>query len=284
MRAKFDVDSSEASSLSGYLHGFADSVSNKRYIQSVMNDVAYELGYRFGIAMDAAAALDPESYQHVYESGDQYMDRGYIGNRNWRLWRLSITGSGGSRSVGFYFLPSSRPVPIHPKLLIPGGKKKRRVLPKVHVFVWKAPIMEYGISVTINPQLSPKKMLAFVNDNTGKLVFTREKVEATPGEFQNGRGGTVRKFTKFFNLWWNIEAPAIFAAELKPQIERELISERDIQRGVAHRARRSKRVGFSGNDSVEFNAAMARAKSDYEGKIHDYIADARKRRRDLYGD
>lgn len=280
------MDNSEAGAFTGYLTGMTTMVNTRRYIDAVLSYASSELTADFGRDMDAHAAHYPDNFHHVYEWGNEYRKPGErsetIGNPTKRLWQVVPVGRGRTRVVGFTFLPSTEPSPIHTSLLTPGGKKKQYVKPDVHVFTWKAPIMEYGTTVTIEPQLSPKKMLAFVDDKTGKLKFTTETIETVPGKGRPGSGGNIGMFSGYFLKWWSTEAMTKFDNYIRPRLENDLADESAIAGAIGkHKKAKAATIGI--NRGAAERAGRAKAQKDFGKKQAQYLAEAAKRRLQKYG-
>jgi hypothetical protein len=259
----------------GYIDGIASSITTI-YIDDAMQYATTHLGGLFERAMDTAARFAPERYNHVYEWGETYGSRETVGVPEYRLWRLKYGGGRGRRTVGFEFLPSHRPSPIEPQLLEP-GKKGRVVNEGVHIFTWKAPIMEYGLPVTIMPQLAKK--LAFVDPQTGKLVFTSRTITDVPGKDK-----LEGNFTTFYTAWWTEEAPRLFESQIKPRLEFDIVHPRGtggrfVTRGYAVPSKSTEaRVGVQ-----SYAAGRRSAEADMEKNRMDYIGRAAERRAELYG-
>lgn len=273
MRAKFSVDRLQSDAFMGYLDGLSTSISSRRYMGSVLDYTYSTLSERFGESMDAAARLSPKNYHHVYEWGDAYGDTSTVGNPAFRLWQLESIGKGNRRTIGFTFLPSVRPSPINPILLEP-GENGQTVLEGVHVFTWKAPIMEYGITVTISPQLTD--YLAFVMDD--EIVFTQKTIHAVPG-----KGGSIGSFTGFFMRWFGGgAAQKIFDLDIRPELERDVSNETALS-SVLSKYRRRKGVNVNLASYSAFADGKAAAEKDFKIKSGKYIAEAAERRFDIYG-
>jgi hypothetical protein len=257
----------------------ATTVESRRYIDSVLDFTTSELAFKFGVDMDIRAAAQPERFSHVYEWGEDYYDKSTVGNPFYRLWRLGTVGEGNTRTLGFFFQPSERPSPIHPQLLEPGAKE-RTVNEGVHVFVWKAPIMEYGLTVIIRPELAKK--LVFVDDKTGKTIFTSRTITARPGVGRNGENH-VGQFTRFFREWWGGRAEQEFDRTVRPRIESDLGDLDGLSTVLSKYRPRTKQVNIEFNNTTAFNDGESQAKRDYSRSRQDFLAAAARRRMDIYG-
>lgn len=276
---KFDMDNSAADKFSGYLTGIADAIETPKYLESAIEYASSILRNRYEGAVDLAARLNPEKFHHIYEWGNDYGDYSTVGVPQMRLWKIIENGRGNSKSLGYTFLPSVRPVPIEPELLEP-GKNGQVVKEGVHIFTWKATVMEYGQTVRIEPKLRQVKSMAFVVD--GKVIFRKTPVITQPGMY-NGNAGA---FTGITYAWWGTQAEVIFSNEIRPVLERNLVPRnargqfvkwsRDIYRRRATLNQMS--------DKIHFDSGRSQAIKDMQRQSIDYVGEAQKRRDDLYAD
>jgi hypothetical protein len=274
VKTDFEVDATGAYRFAGYLDGMSTTVSTKRYLDSATQYSYRILAEQFGVAVDATARLAPKNFHHVYEWGDSWGDMSPVGNPAHRLWTLTNTGSGGKRIVGFTFLPSYKPTPVNPQLLEP-GKSGQTVKEGIHVFTWKASVMEYGTVVTIRPQLG--EWLALPGDE--KPIFTKKTIRAVPG-----KGGTMGVFTGFFLKWWGGgAAQAAFNDLVRPKLESDLSDEAGLYSAMTKR-RSSKTVRFNVADRAAFQEGQRAAQNKFEKNQGTYISRAADRRFDLYGE
>lgn len=269
------ADISQAAAAAGYISGISSTVKTKRYLDSATSYAFSELALAFGIAIDTYAQMNPERMHHVYEWGDSYHDYSNVGNPGARLWYIMSSGSGGKRAVSFAFNPSRKPVPIHPELLEP-GKTGKTVKEGVHIFTWKAPVMEYGTTVTISPELG--EFLALPSGKPGEPIFTKKTIRSVPG-----RGGTMGMFTSFTLGWWRTSALDIFENDIKPRLERDIGDEAWLNRALS-RSRRQKKITVGVAGEMEFRRGQQMAKQSLEQKSLNYISSAAIRREELYGE
>jgi len=268
----FTMDGSAAGMVNGYISGIADNISTKQYIESAVSFTTSTLSALFEAEMDAVAKAQPERYYHVYNWGKTYNDRSPVGDPENRLWKLVSTGSGKGRQIGFTFLPEHVPTPIEPELL----KGKRKVNTGVHIFTWKAVVMEYGIEVEIRPKLPGVKTLAFVDDTTGKVIFRKGPIHTIPGYRT-----TTGMFSSFFISWWTQAAPGMYEKFVKPELERDVVSNADLAK-ISRQATRRRRKDL-GISIIDFRTGEALAKAHMDRNRIDYARRARRRRLNLYG-
>lgn len=213
-------DFSQAGHGLGRLDGILDGLSTTVHVNHVLRYTYEELRPKFNRFIDGVAGgVGRKQLHHVYEWE-------MVGVPAGRLFRVAMRGQGRNRIVKFEFLPSKVLVPIDPILLQP-GPTGRSVNPDIHIFHWKAPVMEAGLHITVTPKLA--KWLAFVGDrqdgNSGRsdagppndtgIRFARET------SFIAGGGDTTGQFTKLFVGWWTEEAPILFSGKIKKKLERQ---------------------------------------------------------------
>jgi hypothetical protein len=261
------INTTGLSYMNGIIDGMSQGVSKKSFISSAV-DLAHDvLNVNFEQWMDLAAMNDPQSLMHVYEWGQ-------LGTPAGRLWESKLIGDATKtkRSV-VVWKPSTVPTPVRPELLEPGPTGKT-VKEGVHVFVWKAPVMESGMSITVSPQSSGSGSLAYINKN-GELKITKQ-----PSHFIAGGGKTTGQFLKHYTAWWNTMAQGVFNEEVAPKLQANMTA--GALRGAkkaGHRtffriaASDSSVFKLGANEGVRAVAAMGR----------DFEMEAAARRAYLYG-
>lgn len=262
MSMDFDMNDSGAQDFIGYFKGVSAEIKTPEYIGSIMTFTRRTMSDAFGRAMDTAAFAAKKTYSHVYEWGNTYGDESTVGVPKFRLWELVSTGRGGKRYLTFIFKPSLRPTPIHEALLEPNERTGKAVIADVHVFTWKAPMMEYGQKVKIAP-LEEGGWLAFFSTEKNQPMFTQETINTTVGTKHN-----KKMFTTFWLGWWNADAPATFRSEVLPVLEANAIP-RYKQRKVPVR-RKSVGIDFASSRKAEL-----RARSDMRRRATDFSRRAR---------
>lgn len=264
-KVEFSMDPGQTGIVNGYISGIATSVSTRQYADSAVQYAADTLSFLFEQDMDNAAQAAPNLFYHVYNWGDSYNDRSKVGLPAFRLWKLITTGSGRNRQVGFTFLPETVPSPIEPELIEVGVKED------IHIFTWKAPVMEYGLPVTIAPKLS--KILVFFQD--GDIRVSKKPITTVPGYRT-----TTHMFTGFFLSWWQSVAPSTFDNLVRPELERDVITNKDLKK-IAQKATRRRRKDI-GIDVIDFRTGEALAKRHMEKNRIDYLRRARRRKAERY--
>ena len=276
-KVNLGANTSSASALQGYLSGMSRTIETNEYIGSVISYVSSTLGEAFGMAVDAAARNMPESFMHVYEWGRDYQDYSTVGHEQSRLWRLTSTGRGAKRTMGYAFLPSVKPVPINP-ILLEAGSTGKTVKSGLHVFTWKAPIMEYGIRVTIKRRPGTD-YLAFVGDD-GEIKFRKGPFSFTPGS-----KSTQGVFTGFFLAWWNTEGPDLYDKSIRRELENNVTNETKLASATRRFVTKSKTFEINSNYAGQrtFNQAKRQAEKDMKKAQREYQNKSAQKRLRKYG-
>lgn len=218
----------------------ASEVSTSAHIDAVMDFAQNELKSRFAMDVDQMAKLNKDRYHHVYEWGDTWETRkDNAGIPAMRLWRLTPTGNGANRKMSFFFKPSLRPSPIHPE------EEKRGVEADKHIFTWKAPVMEYGMQIRIEPVEALKDMLVFYWEKIDKVVATKKTIVTRPDP--NVRG----VFTGHFVMWWSEKAPVIFENEIRPRFEQDIVPRKGGRFAPGRSKAASRALALGGGVSAE---------------------------------
>lgn len=157
----------------------------------------------FGIETDAMAYLNEEEFTHVYE-WDQ------VGRPTGRLFQTVLNGRGRNRSISWEWLPSKTIVPIDPEDYPEDFDTSR--LKEHHIFIWKAPIMEYGNIVKVKRKYSKVLVIPYpdahsdlydapghyYSDGQKEVLITKRSYSFSPGQ----DAGVVGNFTTWFAAWW----------------------------------------------------------------------------------
>lgn len=274
----YDADAIDAAN--GYMHGFSTEVKTDKYVTAAVNYAYEELSKDFEFAMDAIAFQFPKNFSHVYEWGNDYEGRyENVGNPARRLWALVSSQGGASRAMTFTFLPSIVPTPVNPILLEPRKPGGRTVKQGVHVFTWKAQVLEYGTPVKIKPRWA--KAIAFVGRD-GKIKFSKEGIKID----NPGGGHNQNQFTSFFLGWWSTEALETFDKRVRPFLESNTINEARMNRVIRKYTRRTKEVSLVAHrpGGAAFRDAAKEAKKDMNNTAKQLrLETGRRRRRAIRG-
>lgn len=260
----------------GFINGITKTINTPNYINSVIEYSHARMAEALDEYIDMVAMASGSSLHHVYEWPKKF--RNYsetVGVPQYRLWRHTLTGRGRNRTAGFRFLASKRAVPVNPDLITDDPQKS--VKEGVHIWYWKAPAMEAGIDIVVEPKISRK--LAYINTNgNGLLTFRAGPVNT--GEA--GGGKTTGRFTTIFTSWWGSMASEFFDRELASRFEQDLNPQGRLEKLVS-KLGRSKAKTFS-LGSTEYSTAMNAAERMLRENQKDYISGAMARRRLIYGD
>lgn len=198
-------DISQAVKFCTMLENLQFTMNTQHHLNNMMRGAFAILSESFDLETAAVAANEKKRFHHVYEPQK-------IGDPLMQLWKNELKGRGGHRTVTWDWRASK--LLVDP-LLTPTGKKKFNAgapfdeskLKKIHIFIWKAPVLEYGLEVVVRPQLSPKRLLVFPTPDTGVVnntsrvpgvVFTPHFYRFSPGKEE----GVVGNFTAWFAEWW----------------------------------------------------------------------------------
>lgn len=308
-KTEFDMDASGAFGVMGSIDGFTAKIKTPVFIGSVLHYTHGRLSDFFDAYFEGLAHANPDQYMHVFEWPQQF--RNYkqtvgTGNPMYRLWAHTITGRSSNATASFQFLPSTHPVPVDPILTKP-GEKGRKVKTGVHVFVWKAPVFEYGLPVKIAPKLAQYLAYVFSGDKKGGGMDAAS--HGPHGRHLNKKGGDVmlskgpvsltsagngklQKFTNHFRTFYRTMAMDHLKNDIYPDLERDL--SKTIRFQLAQNAKSSVKSGLTRGKTLGIKGQASNnkrywyeAKKDTEkalSKLEEtYIVEAAKRRRTLYG-
>jgi hypothetical protein len=259
---RVDIDTRGYSYVQGFINGFSKGANNANFMSAVLDYTHADLNTRFELMMDIIAAARPKNLMHVYEWGQ-------LGKPNGRLWESVLRGRGTDRIATVVWKASKKAVPVRPELLEP-GPSGQKVKEGVHIFYWKAPVMEAGLEITVSPVHA--QSLAYVN-STGDLVITKK-----PSTFEAGGGNTKGQFTAVYYDYWTRQAHSDMQKHIMPKLVK------DFQL-IASKGIRSRRKAYSiGGDAAAFKTG---ANLGFQGLSRDftrnYEAAAAARRALLYG-
>lgn len=190
------------------------TLKSDRHVSSLIKAAHEVTAGEFVSHMTTTSFTNDGKFDHMYEWGQ-------VGDPNGKLWRHILKGNGANRVAFFEFKASKKTVPVDPKLQRVGVKK-------VHVFVWKAMVLENGLPVKISPKLA--KYLVFIskknttNASSSGHGFENNGIVYYKGTISIARAGNQRingSFTSEWTQWWNSGSPnrAISETLTKPAIE-----------------------------------------------------------------
>jgi hypothetical protein len=273
--------------VNGYILAMTKQVSTPSYIGAVNTYVHSLLAERFNQYLDMIAKVNPDTLHHVYEWPSRYQGKETIGNPVARLWSQQLKGNGASKTASFRFKASIRPSPVNPILTTP-GKNGKSVKTGVHVFVWKAPVMEAGTEITVTAKLA--KYLAFVADKEGQSGGSTSRVNnseiafAKSTTFTAGGGKTTGAFTGQWVGWWQTMAGAIYDKEIAPRLEKDLNMERELGRLGRRWGNKTTKTFSIGINNAALVDGETQAMVEMKRLSAGYINQAAARRRLIYGD
>jgi hypothetical protein len=238
----------------GVIAGTADGMKTKNYTGDALKFAHKRLSEAFDNFMDGLAEND-RTLSHVYE-----WDRQGIGHTPGdRLWKHTLTGSGKTRTASWTWRASVKPIPTPTERYedpdndndaIKGVRREiiDKLSERAYVFHWKAPVMEYGTTITSQPVYA--QMLFIPTRNRARGYDLKSSNTANPGK----AAGTVGRFTETWTSWWASMSGAEFDKHVKPVLEDRLASaEQGIRQG--QRLRSKGAIGIRA--ATDYEKAMA---------------------------
>lgn len=264
------MDASEGYAVAGFMSEFALEMKTARHIGPVLKFAHSIMAEEFDFHMAGMASSDSghARFHHVYEWGE-------VGNPDAQLWRNVLRGGGATRMASWEWRASQKVVPVT-------AEAQDKGVQEIHVFVWKAPVMEYYTGITIRPQRGATLSYFTENaDNAGNFIVGSVFV-ANPG------GPEVKgSFTAAFTEWWGGPGGAgAFNASVRKTLENDL-GKMPIEETVApfRRARTKtfKMVAAASPARAEARG-RAMARQFLDSRSRDYVAAAAARSNFKYGD
>lgn len=190
------------------------TLKSERHVSSLIKAAHEVTAGEYVANMSGEALREPGKYNHMYEWGQ-------VADPNGKLWRHVLRGNGANRAAFFEFKASKKTVPVDPLL-------QQVKVKKIHVFVWKAMVLENALPVKISPKLA--KYLVFVSKSTKRGAkssgrgFVKNGIVYFKGTISIARAGNERingAFTSEWIRWWSSGQPEIAIRETltKPAIE-----------------------------------------------------------------
>lgn len=219
------IDDSEIQTFLGAIDGMTKTVKTAEFSNAVIKRVHAALSQEFDETADAVAMSSPANFHHVYEWG-------LIGVPQARLWKHTLSGHGGNRVGSFTFKASKKPIPTpQQRASNPNDPISQlddddlnRLSDRRYVFHWKAPVMEYNMTVTIVGKYSPKKLLFIPTWETQTIKGEEKPFLFTPSATMSVPGGeqTTGRFTGLWASWWQTQAPTSFERHLSDRIGKDV--------------------------------------------------------------
>lgn len=225
----------------GFIKTMGYEIDTPYFMNDVIELAHAVMSNEFDMVASAAALSQNEEgagnrLAHVYEPGQ-------VGIRSLQLWEHRLYGRGSDRQASFEFLPSTWPI-LKPEVRAKDPSDamfqvEDEVLDELdndtdYVFVMKAPIMEYGLKVTIEPInakflfIASEKAKWYRNhkEKTSQQGHFRfEKYNVPEFEYRNpqdpsGSDGTVGQFTALWlGYWAGGGADEVWSSQVVPMIE-----------------------------------------------------------------
>lgn len=208
------VNKSELDKLAGYMNQINVGTKSSTYIGPVLEYVHGYMSAAFNDHVDMLAHAGgtekgmKNPLHHVYEWD-------MIGNPLGRLWDNRLEGPGANRLATFNWRASKKTVPVPDPSLGPNSPDKE--FKQIHVFVWKAMVMEYTTNVTIKPKRG--NWLGWESEGPN----SKDGIEFSKGPVTINPGGGVTQgiFTATFAEWWGGSgASTIFDREIRQIMEK----------------------------------------------------------------
>jgi len=205
---KFNMDMAPVTEYMQFLKDFSLEIDATSTREVMADSIGRSTRAAFGEYADLMATQNPLNLWHVYEAG-------MIGNPEGRLWTTMLTGRGATKELVFDWRAARKPNLVGEENTgIPGDTRK-----SVHVFVWKAPIIEEGATMTIAPS-SAKKALAFPKSDNSGMSFSRNAIQYTTPRQNMGAFSTI------WEEFWRTATEAIiledFVRPTEKILDREL--------------------------------------------------------------
>jgi len=266
------ADTTEASALVGFLQTLSTEIRTERHIGPVLKMTHAIMSEEFTDHMATIAPMQYSRFHHVYEWN-------MVGNPLGKLWDDKLVGGGNNRIATFAWRASKKVVPVREDFQDKGVKE-------IHVFVWKAPVMEYGTPLTITPKRG--KFLAYFTGPTTPYGKYPMAITSNPIRVQNPGGpATTGAFTREYVSWWSGSGgQATFESRIRRVLEQDL-GRMPIE-ATTKRFRKPRAKVFGMRAMADAEAAQrvgaAAAKKYLQARSANYIAQARARERLIYGD
>lgn len=249
-RQFLSADFREAGNAIGVISGVAKTMRTNKYMSDVIVYAHERMAAEFDYHMDALYAAAPDMFHHVYDWNSL---GGRQGGMN-RLWRHDLIGTGASRNASWSWIASKKPVPTpterannpnDPMSSLP-PEQIAKFSNRTYFFYWKAPVMEFGRPVSIEPKYG--KVIAFPTwDPESPIVFSKGLRVIDPGGDK-----TTGAFTAAWTSWWSMEAPRIFEEVIAPVVENDItvVSEAGIRSGQRMRNKTVQISAFAGYEDA----------------------------------
>jgi hypothetical protein len=271
----FGADTGEAHALIGFLQTLSTEIRTNRHLGPVLKYTHSIMSDEFTDHMSTIAPAQQARFHHVYEWG-------MIGNPLGKLWSDRLVGHGNNRVATFQWRASKKTVPVREDFAEVGVKQ-------IHVFVWKAPVMESGTPVTVTPKRG-QFLVYFTGPTSPEYKYPgpggeEQVITTNPIRVQHPGGkATTGAFIREYVSWWaGAGGQATFEAKIRRVLEEDL-GRMPIESATARPRRKVIGMQAQANAEAAQRAGRAAAKKYLEARSANYIAQARARERLIYGD
>lgn len=267
-----EADLADGYYATGFVMGFTTEMSTDRFIAPVVEFAHSEMAQAFDREIDQVARSNADSLGHVYEWR-------MVGQPMGRLWKHTLSGRGAARQASWEWQKSIAPIltpqerksagnPNDPMTGI-SDKDIAQLSGRDYFFHWKAPMMEYGMTVNIVAKNAKALFVPSFNADGG-FYFTK----ATHNQLAGNNNG---RFTAFWTTWWGDSGAG---GEWNNHVKR--IIEKDLGRAKnemgTHR-RRKRTFGLSTitdnqkayESGRNYAEAMIKGKADSYRKASKYV-------------
>lgn len=274
----FNMDAGSALAANAFLMQISHQMRTPAHIGPVLKYAHAELSQEFDAHMSSLAPSAPSQFHHIYEWNR-------IGDPTAQLWKNVLKGGGNNRTATFEWRASKTIVPVNenlPTVNSYGQDISEEEMPKaIHVFVWKAPIMEYGQSTHVSPQRG-EYIVYYTGEWTTnheyyqKLWFTKNAITIRDPGGKHVQGA----FTAAYVEWWSGGgAQAAFSRRLERIMGKN--TKAMVREGLASINSRSRSRSFNmnvmNNPSAAESAGKAAAKAAMARLEGNYIEAAKQR-------
>lgn len=271
-----DADMKELAHANGVLTRFTQEMNTAAYKQTVTDAVHRVFSQEFDRHMAMIAKASKENYHHLYDYNPAG-GYGWIGTQKAQLWIHTKRQEGGSRiNFSWEWKPARQYNPTYSQRRSGRlGHDAMRNIPfqqfqdllrhsngKRHRFVWKAPMLEYGII----PSITPKEAGTLaVPVHTVKSPALAKKRGSGPNLLfltfaqpeHNAPGPTVGNFTEQWVLFWSTIVPNRFEDVFAEIVAKD--AAKNIASAIAKKkpATRSRKRKWELSAVTDFNEAFA---------------------------
>lgn len=175
-----DIDMSPITSYTEFAEVFSQALTSNESRANMTKAIGIGTAAQFNIFADDQAMMRPRNLWHVYEMQ-------MLGDPDGRLWRTILTGAQSDKTLSFSWKAARKVNPVGERSPNPVSGETPDTRRSVHVFVWRAPILEEGREITVNPS-EDKQILAFPAGGEmrfSRLPITFETTRDTQGQFES---------------------------------------------------------------------------------------------------